>query len=87
MFNELNDITNPLTFFLMMFVLAFIYMVLTDIKKITYIYRRRIYKKRYGIGLGKASVHLHFYKYSFYAFLPFWSCRKIRDNYGYVKVK
>jgi hypothetical protein len=46
------------------------------------IYRKRIFKNRFGIKLGRKSFQLHFGKRSWYFFVPFWNIRAIIDT-GY----
>ena len=44
------------------------------------IYRKRVYKKRFGIGFGKKSFQIHFARRSWYFFVPFWNVKAIIDN-------
>ena len=52
----------------------------------TYIYRKRSVKNRYGFGKVNKTFQVHMGKRSLYLFVPFWNVRSITDNMGTVKV-
>lgn len=51
-----------------------------------YIYRKRVYKTRYGLGFGSQSFQIHFGKRSLYLFVPFNSINRITDRHGEVTI-
>ena len=56
-------------------------------QRISYIYRRRVHKRRYGFQRGAMAYQFHFGLHSLYVYFVWFNLARIVDKEGRVQIK